>query len=455
MPLSLPTLLIFAFTAWLGLYLIARDRTKPVLIYTGLGLVGYALGLALNSMLLLSSKQVLSIDLVTLVRTLLFVPALCWFGAALHLLPEGTLPRWVAVGLRFAIPTLIMVIYLITRPNSYSTPFANSVYLAGLLGTLGIGVIGLLLLTVGFVTYRLWREHTRRLWVLLLTLTLFFTLGAGMLLLPAHIVPFDVALLIVGGDLILLDLCIAGLDAFDEGETLLPDATYSFVRAMLAAIIFGGQVILATGGQFTFAMLVLLFGVVAAAIASQVFSESIQSGLDRLVFARLPGLRRARAELRTAASLLPRADDSLNLQKLPEDEFIRLTRRALSHMTDPGKLAASPLMRLPILDKRVKNAHTLERAAELKLTLTESILRLKPAAKSDYGTADEWRYCNVLYFPYVLGIKPLSYNIPDDLPPDARKVVDWFRTNVPERTLHNWQNAAARLIAQDLRDQMR
>jgi hypothetical protein len=36
---------------------------------------------------------------------------------------------------------------------------------------------------------------------------------------------------------------------------------------------------------------------------------------------------------------------------------------------------------------------------------------------------------------------------------DARDVLEWFRTNVPERTLHNWQNAAAKLVAQDLREQ--
>lgn len=42
MPLPLLNLLIFAFTTWLGLYLVARDRTKPVLVYTGLGLVAYA-----------------------------------------------------------------------------------------------------------------------------------------------------------------------------------------------------------------------------------------------------------------------------------------------------------------------------------------------------------------------------------------------------------------------------
>ena len=108
-----------------------------------------------------------------------------------------------------------------------------------------------------------------------------------------------------------------------------------------------------------------------------------------------------------------------------------------------------------MLDERVKDAHTLERAAELKQMLTESILRLKPSAKGDYGTSDEWRFYNVLYFPYVLGIKLLSYTISDDLTPDALKVVEWFRANVPERTFHNWQSAAARLIAQDLRDQMR
>lgn len=455
MPLPLQSVLIFAFTGWFGLYLIARDRSKPVLVYTGFGLVGYALCIAFNSLFSLNAQQNPNAVLLPLGRTLLFVPALCWFGAALHLLPEETLPRWVLRGVRNMIPLAVGVIYFIFSRFNPAPTFAEAVLISGVFGELGMITMGLLLVTVGFVAYRLWREGRRRLWVLLLTLTLFFTLGAGMLLLQNQFVSFDVALMIVGVDLILLDVCISVLDAFDEGQTLLPDASYSFIHAMLAAVIFGGQVVLAAGGQFNFSMLALLFGVLAAAIASQVFSESIQNGLDRLVFARLPGLRRARAELRTAASLLPRADDSLNLRKLPEDEFIRLTRRALSNMNDPGKLAASPLMRLPMLDERVKNGHTLERAAELKQVMTESILRLKPIAKGDFGTADEWRFYNVLYFPYVMGIKLLAYTIADDLTPDGRKVVDWFRTNVPERTLHNWQNAAARLIAQDLRDQMR
>ncbi|MBI1278650.1 MAG: hypothetical protein GC179_11035 [Anaerolineaceae bacterium] len=453
MSLPLLNLLIFAFTCWLGLYLIARDHTKPVLVYTGLGLVGYTLSLALYS---LTRFDDVPKELLPLQAVILLMPALCWFAAALHLLPEKTLPNPILFGVRYAIPVVLMAIYYLFGDILYSfRPSAPIVYRLSSYIPLGIGVLILLLMTIGFVAYRLWHERRRRLWGLLLTLTLFFTLGAGIMLLPSGIVPFDTALLIVGIDLLLLDFCIAGLDAFDEGETLLPDATYSFIRAMLIAFIFGGQVALASGGQYTFSMLALLFGVVAAAIASQVFAESIQNGLDRLVFARLPRLRRARAELRTAASLLPRTADNVNLNALTEDEFIRLTRRALSHLTDPGKLAVSPLMHLPMLDKRVKNGHMLERAAELKLLLTDSIQRLKPPAKGEFGTADEWRFYNVLYFPYVLGVKLLSYNDSAELTDDARKVVEWFRANVPERTLHNWQTAAARLIAQDLRDQMR
>jgi hypothetical protein len=95
----------------------------------------------------------------------------------------------------------------------------------------------------------------------------------------------------------------------------------------------------------------------------------------------------------------------------------------------------------------------LERAAELKAVLTESIIRLKPRGEDDFGTSDEWRYYNALYFLYVVGLKPYSQrtqHIPTD--PVTRKALEWFRVHVPERTLYNWQNAATRLIAQDLRN---
>jgi hypothetical protein len=36
----------------------------------------------------------------------------------------------------------------------------------------------------------------------------------------------------------------------------------------------------------------------------------------------------------------------------------------------------------------------------------------------------------------------------------TKAALEWLQISVPERTLHNWQNAAARLIAQDLREQL-
>jgi hypothetical protein len=40
----------FAFSLWLGLYLIARDPHKRRLRYTGFGLIAYALALAVNAL---------------------------------------------------------------------------------------------------------------------------------------------------------------------------------------------------------------------------------------------------------------------------------------------------------------------------------------------------------------------------------------------------------------------
>src|SRR5690349_20122413 len=101
MPFPLLNVFIFAFTIWLGLYLIARDRTKPVLVYTGLGLVGYAIGLALYQLIQFDSAPV---ELQTVQAVFLFVPALCWFVGAIHILPEGTLSRPITLGVRYIIP---------------------------------------------------------------------------------------------------------------------------------------------------------------------------------------------------------------------------------------------------------------------------------------------------------------------------------------------------------------
>jgi hypothetical protein len=206
-------------------------------------------------------------------------------------------------------------------------------------------------------------------------------------------------------------------------------------------------------------MILLLLALITTAIVTQTFSDPLQNALDRLIFARFPHMGRERAQLRAMANAVTRVDDSLDLLALPDDEFARLTRRALSHYGDLHRLAANPLTRLPSIDLRLQESgrddNTLERAAELKALLTTSIERLKPRDGGDFGTADEWRYYNAVYFPYVAGLKPYSRRADyDDLDAVTQDALNWFQTTVPERTLHNWQNAAAKLVAQDLREML-
>jgi hypothetical protein len=269
------------------------------------------------------------------------------------------------------------------------------------------------------------------------------------------------SVLAIGLDLVLLDVAIAWLDAFDEGETLRPDLIRSFAGASFAALLFGSQVALAMrlGAGFDLPMLALLLATIAAAIAVQTLAGPLQALLDRLAFAGAPGLQRARADLRGAAEALPRLDTEVDLAALDPAEFTRLTRRAFSHYGDLPRLASSPLTRLPQITARLADRRApddpLERAAELKRLLAESIARLKPHDVGAFGSSDEWRFYNALYFPYIVGLKPYSRrNSHDGLDPPAQAALAWFQQTVPERTLHNWQNAGAKLVAQYLRSEM-
>jgi hypothetical protein len=238
--------------------------------------------------------------------------------------------------------------------------------------------------------------------------------------------------------------------AFQAGEALWRDMARSLLGAAVVALASGGQVALATTVDGPTPVLVtLLFGVVAVAVAVQVLSGPVHRALDRVAFPGDPEIQRERAELRETSDALARRDQGP--PSMDEAEFVRLTRRALANYGDLGKLASSPLAGLPVIDQRVTGDIPLERAAALKHLLLESIQRLKPS-DGDFDTSDEWRYYNVLYFPYVRGLRPYRRGASrNGLSPVERQAFDWFVREVPERTLYNWQNTAARLVADDLR----
>lgn len=244
----------------------------------------------------------------------------------------------------------------------------------------------------------------------------------------------------------------------------------SFDGAFFTALLFGGQVALfasllptETQPARAVSLMTLLYGVVAAAILIQTLSGRVQTAFDQFAFAFLPMIARqrmtqSRSDLRSAIEEIPKSPPpTADLATLDDTEFTKLTRRALSSMGDLPKLAISPLVELPIIDQRLvqRGARTdaLERTVELKRLLAEMIGRLKPEGSANFGTSSEWRHYNALYFPYVAGVKPYARinGEVESLSPDQREALQWFQQEVPERTLYNWQGAAARLIAQELR----
>ncbi len=445
--------IVFGFSIWFGFYLLARDAAKPGLRYAGFGLVAYALGLGLDA---LGARLPDSSEVIDLLRwPLLFLPALFWFGAMAHLLPQdlpNRLRDWLDTGLLTITTGLYLIALLTDTPQN-----PNLIY------WLLVGGVELLLMVGLYFAWQAFRSGLpKRPMSLVLVVSLFFALGMGMILLPQidWLSP-ETELLAISLDLIFLGFAIVGLDAFDEGEALLPDVLRSLGFSAFGALLFGGQaaLIMVITETVSPQMVLLLLALIMTAVATQTFADPLQNALDRLVFARFPRKGQERAQLRAVANAVPRVDESLDLLALPDDEFARLTRKALRYYGDLNRLAASPLTRLPSVDAQLRAANnddnTLERAAILKALLTTSIERLKPRDSNDFGTTDEWRYYNALYFPYVAGLKPYSRRADyDDLDAVTQAALNWFQTYVPERTLYNWQNAAAKLVAQDLRESL-
>ncbi|QBD82499.1 hypothetical protein EPA93_43620 [Ktedonosporobacter rubrisoli] len=386
-------ILVFSLIFWIGLYLISRDPANMRLWAASLGPLCYALGIGCA----ITNNFIPAMGICLQLCLVLTFLALLWTGLTFYLLPYG-------------------------RSLRSQTAIANKRALTILAVALPLAMLAIALLL----------------------------LHPGWLPLMAIQLPGGCILLVAG-------IALSILDAQEKGEALLPDLFRSFDYSCFTALLFGGQValimLLSTG--VTAAMLILLMMVIVSSIFVQTFSDHLITFVDKIAFANFPWLQKARAELRTTANTLQRVQE-LDLDNLDEAEFIRFTRRALSQFGDLARLATNPLTRLSLVEtcllKHGNKDDALERAIELKAILAASIERLKPREQGDFGTSDEWRYYNVLYFPYIAGLKPYSrraQNVQHDT--TAKAALEWFRTYVPERTFYNWQNAATRLIAQDLK----
>ncbi|ONI83330.1 hypothetical protein ALI22I_32895 [Saccharothrix sp. ALI-22-I] len=385
----------FGLAWWLGLYLLVRDPRKHLLQRASIGLLAYAL-----------------VIILPVPPMAMAVPAVAWTGVIVCWLPVRYDRWW-----RYSALPLLVAAY-----------FAPVVVLIPLAAALVLCL------------------RARR--ALLGAATILFGLSCAVLLLD--VLPPVLVLASAGFDLLVFGVIVAVADAFDEGEAIRADMVRSLLTSAGLAGVFGGQVALFLDDR----LVPLLYGSVAAAIAVQVLANPLALLVDKVA---VPEVAASRAELRDAADALPRRAP-LDRAEFDRAEFVKLTRRALSNYGDLGKLVASPLTELPVIDARLAargaSDQPLERAAELKSLLLESICRLKPR-DGEFGTSDEWRHYNALYFYYVVGIRPYSRRTKrEDLDPEGRRALAWFVNQVPERTLHNWQNAGAKLVAEDLSAQV-
>jgi hypothetical protein len=440
--------LVFSLSWWLGLYLLARDPRKPVLLFSAVGLCTFATVVALDAVRLVTHSALLGHVEIYLVA----VPGVAWFAVLLEIARADDNGRTRA-------GELLLV------GGAGALTLAGAALAGSVEGPLRLGHVVMCVVistsTLGAMIVAVRRRVQKIPLVgLVITATLFFALANAILIIPLGIVPSWLALASTSCDVLSLGVAVALWDAFDEGQALRADMLRSFTGTGMVVALLGGQMLIGialTRQQPTAqtALIMLLFTSLAIAASVQVLADPLAGLLDRMVFSRAPLLRAHRATLRRTESALPlRSADPLD--GFDDDTFARLTRRALGHYGDLSKLVANPLTALPAIDERLAARgapdQPLERAIELKALLADRIARLKPRDGADFGTTEQWRYYNSLYFPYVVGVRAYAQNATaSGLDPTARQAWQWFVTEVPQRSLHNWQNAAARLIAADLR----
>ncbi|MDT5010279.1 MAG: hypothetical protein QOH57_1896 [Mycobacterium sp.] len=440
--------LVFTLSWWLGLYLLARDPRKPVLALAALGLTSFAVVVALDAVRLSSGHA----DLLSRVEIyLVAIPAIAWFAVLVEL--SRPCDSWRS---RVGEMLLIAAVAVGALAGAVIAGDVNGPLRAGhwvMFAVISLATLGAMVVAV------VRRMQPGPVAGFVIVATLFFALSNAILIIPLGLVPSWLALASTGCDVAVLGLAVALWDAFDEGQALRADMLRSFAATGVVVVLFGGQALIGLAvvgpqGSGRTAVTVLMFSSLALAIGIHVFSDRLAGLLDRVAFWKSPTLRADRAALRSTEAALPLRRSS-PLDDVDDEAFARLTRRALGHYGDLSKLVASPLTALPEIDRRLARRgvpdQPLERANELKALLADKIARLKPR-DGDFGTTDEWRYYNALYFPYVIGVRAYAQNATAaGLDPVARQAWQWFVTEVPQRSLHNWQNAAARLIAADLR----
>jgi hypothetical protein len=418
-PIAVP---VFALTWWLACYLIGRDPSRSVLWRAALALVTFASAVAAWTVAPAGA----------LTAVLLCVPALAWAGAAIGLLRES-LPERRHIERGWLVLSAVFLVMIAVLPR-------------------GGKLIALAPLAGGLVV--LWRfrdvVRPRPLPMAVTGAASLYGLGLIALLLPVDLGSPALVLAAMALDLLVLGFLVAVADAVDGGERLHPDLRRSAVGALAAALLVGGPATLTMLAAPDLPVVaVLQFLVVAAVMTAVGLSGPVRRGLDGIAFVGDERLRLDRAALLLVAETLPRRRERHSMIGLSQEEFVRLTERALNDFGDLGRLLRSPLIDLPTVERRLTGPggdRPLARAIELRAVLAECVAWLKPTGL--FGTTEDWRYYNALHYCCVIGVRPYD-RAPrtDGLDRDSIRALEWFRGYVPQVSLLEWRSEGAALVA--------
>ena len=501
-PLFIVHVLGFAGFLWLGLYALARGDGKDIAAVTGIAALASACFFLSGGLLmaLRGGPETVSVHL-ALNRATWWadvVPVALWLYLSLRLNPAAAQARWRAAVLwttGVAGALLILFGTATNLVNDYdhvpvSAGPAYGLYAVYVLLCTGFAVVnfvqmrhntGYALATAGpgylpTVTaagdagaLRTGRTTTRAHRLeeqLLVAGGVCFLLGGGYLALKIMLrsswyeLPAYVLLLLglgaVGATLTLQSALLLGKD-------IRRDAVYSVTGLagllVLYLVLAGVLVGFDTTAHEVFALLLA-----ALITTSHALYDVGRDWLDKVFFTPLVRQERSSARAYEAALAVQPAGPHPDLATAKA--FDDAVRRALTHLSDPTKLATSPLLNLTVVAQGVRDQqledNRLNRAAVLKEVLLDLLDGLRPADGGGRVTSDAWRYYNCLYYPYVRGIgRRRAPTVLRQLAErrkregsgrgDLEQVLDWL-VQVDEDTFYKWQRRGSDTIAAALRE---
>jgi hypothetical protein len=193
----------------------------------------------------------------------------------------------------------------------------------------------------------------------------------------------------------------------------------------------------------------------------------VREWLDTAFFT--PDVREERAAARAYLEALAVPPAGPTPELATRKAFDDAVRRGLTHLSDPTKLATSPLLHLQLVAQGVAAAqqedNRLQRAAVLKEILLELLEALRPPDGAGPIIGDAWRFYNCLYYPYVRGISrrrapalqaqlQARRRLEGTPRSDLERVVNWL-LQVDEDTFFKWQRRGSDTIAAALRERER